>query len=141
VLLQLASRLADGELIDRLRYWLSAVTDAADNARLVAGLFALHRATLVRNRQLIRAVTEFLVGLELEQLTPLLPVLRRGLGDLSGPERVYLTETLAAILGLSGTTARRALDITSADRVWLAEADRAVEATLQDWKVRYGIGA
>ena len=43
----------------------------------------LHRGTLVRNRALIGAVTEFLVGLELDQLTPLLPVLRRSLGSLS----------------------------------------------------------
>lgn len=141
VLLELDGQLADGELTSRLTYWLSAVTDAADNARLVAGLFALHRATLVRNRTLIRAVTEFLSSLELDQLTPLLPVLRRGLGDLNGPERVYLSETLATVLGLTSTVAGRALQMTSTDRDWLAEADRAVAATLQDWKDRYGIGA
>jgi hypothetical protein len=79
--------------------------------------------------------------LELDQLTPLLPVLRRGLGDLSGPERVYLSETLATVLGLTGTETGRALQITSTDRDWLAEADRAVAATLKYWKDRYGIGA
>ncbi|MCC7369185.1 MAG: hypothetical protein IT306_12225 [Chloroflexi bacterium] len=141
VLLELGGRLADGDLTARLRYWLSSVTDAVDNARLVSGLFVLHRATLVRNRALVGAVTEFLAGLELEQLTPLLPVLRRSLGNLSGPERVYLSETLGALLGLSATTAGRALQVTSTDRAWLEEADRAVAATLQDWKDRYGIGA
>ena len=83
MLLELAGRLRPGELPTRLRYWLSIAADAADNARLVAGLFALHRATLVRNPALIGAVTDFLLGLELDQLTPLLPVLRRGLGGLS----------------------------------------------------------
>ena len=100
MLLELAGRLGPGELTERLRYWLSMAADAVDNARLVAGLFALHRATLVRNQAVIGAVTDFLLGLELDQLTPLLPVLRRGLGRLSGPERGYLSETLGSILGL-----------------------------------------
>ena len=130
-----------GELADRLRYWLSIAADAGDNARLVAGLFALHRATLVRNRALIGAVTEFLLELELDQLTPLLPVLRRGLGNLGGPERRYLSETLAAVLGLDDNRAGRALALASTDREWLHEADRAVAATLAGWKERYGIGA
>jgi hypothetical protein len=141
VLLELAGRLGPGDLTRRLRYWLSIAADAADNARLVAGLFALHRATLVRNRTLIGAVTEFLTGLDLEQLTPLLPVLRRGLGNLGGTERTYLAETLAAVLGLDGRRAGRALALASTDRDWLREADEAVAATLQDWKARYGIGA
>jgi len=141
VLLELSGRLDPGELSARLRYWLSLAADAADNARLVAGLFALHRATLVRNRALVGAVTDFLLGLELDQLTPLLPVLRRGLGNLGGPERAYLSETLAAVLGLDGNRAGRALALASTDREWLHEADQAVAATLADWKERYGIGA
>ena len=141
VLLELGGRLGPGELADRLRYWLSIAADAGENARLVAGLFALHRATLVRNRALIGAVTAFLLDLELDQLTPLLPVLRRGLGNLGGPERTYLSETLAAVLGLDGESAGRALALASTDREWLHEADRAVAATLVEWKERYGIGA
>jgi hypothetical protein len=141
VLLELAGRLGPGELADRLRYWLSIAVDATDNARLVAGLFALHRATLVRNPALIAAVTDFLLGLELDQLTPLLPVLRRGLGGLSAAERSYLSETLAGVLGLERGRASRTLALASADRDWLREADQAVGATLDDWKVRYGIGA
>jgi hypothetical protein len=141
VLLELAGRLGPGELTERLRYWLSIAVDATDNARLVAGLFALHRATLVRNQAVIGAVTDFLLGLELDQLTPLLPVLRRGLGKLTGPERGYLSETLAGILGLAQRRASRALALASADLEWLHEADRAVAATLADWKARYGIGA
>jgi hypothetical protein len=141
VLLELGGRLKPGELADRLRYWLSLAADAVDNARLVAGLFALHRATLVRSPALIGAVTEFLLGLELDQLTPLLPVLRRGLGGLNGPERGYLSETLTGVLGLERRRAGRALALASTDREWLHEADQAVAATLADWKVRYGIGA
>ena len=141
VLLELGGRLAPGELANRLRYWLSIAADAGDNARLVAGLFALHRATLVRNRALIGAVTAFLLELELDQLTPLLPVLRRGLGNLGGPERRYLSETLSAVLGLDDSRAGRALALASTDREWLHEADRVVAATLVEWKERYGIGA
>jgi hypothetical protein len=140
VLLELGGRLQPGALTDRLRYWLSLTADASDNARMVAGLFALHRATLVRNRAVIGAVTEFLVGLELDQLTPLLPVLRRGLGTLGGPERTYLSETLSAVLGLDGRQAGQALALASTDRLWLQEADRAVATTLESWKDRYGIG-
>ncbi len=118
---------------------MSAASAAADNARLVAGLFSLHRGTLVRNRALIGAVTEFLAGLELEQLTPLLPVLRRTLGTLSRAERSYLTETLGAVLGVTGGTARQTLTLTSTTAAWLREADAAVAATLKEWRERYGI--
>ena len=139
VLLELGGRLAPGDLAARLRFWLSRTSEAADNARLVAGLFALHRGTLVRNRALVGAVTDFLRTLSLEQLTPLLPVLRRSLGSLSAAERSYLTETLAAILGVSATQAGRALRITSADAAVLREVDAAVATVMAGWKTRYGI--
>jgi hypothetical protein len=138
-LLELGGRLEPGELTARLRFWLSMASEAADNARLVAGLFTLHRGTLVRNRALIGAVTEFLTGLELEQLTPLLPVLRRTLGQLSAAERSYLSETLMAVLGVSSGAARQALTLTSAAGAWLREADAAVAGILDEWRVRYGI--
>ncbi|MFN8634755.1 MAG: DUF5682 family protein [Chloroflexota bacterium] len=141
VLLELAGRLASGELTRRLRYWLSLADEAMDNARLVAGLFALHRATLVRNRALIGAVTDFLLDLDLDRLTALLPVLRRSLGSLSGPERTYLSETLATVLGVGGRQVGRALAASSADREWLHEADREITMTLESWRERYGIGA
>ena len=139
VLLEMAGRLDRESLAARLRYWLSAATDAQDNARLIAGLFALHRGTLVRDRALIGAVTDFLLELEVEQLVPLLPVLRRSLGDLSSAERAYLGETLAALLNLHAARAGRALAITSQDEPLLREADRAVAATLASWETHYGI--
>jgi hypothetical protein len=67
-------------------------------------------------------------------------VLRRGLGNLGGPERTYLAETLSAVLGLDGRQAGQALALASTDRLWLQEADRAVATTLESWKDRYGIG-
>jgi hypothetical protein len=140
VLLELGGRLASGALAGRIRYWLSATAEAPDNARLVSGLFSLHRSTLVRNRTLIGAVTEFLTDLELEQLTPLLPVLRRNLGNLTAAERAYLAETLEAVLGLGGGEASRTLKLSALDEELLREADRAVTNTLADWRVRYGIG-
>jgi hypothetical protein len=139
VLLEQGGRLGRDALAARLRYWLSAVPEAADNARLVAGLFALHRGTLVRNRALIGAVTDFLRELSIEQLTPLLPVLRRGLGSLSAAERTYLEETLTAVLGLRDDTTDGALALTATEIAWLREADAAVAATLADWRERYGI--
>ena len=76
----------------------------------MAGLFSLHRGTLVRNRSVIAAVTEFMLGLEIEQLTPLLPVLRRSLGNLSNAERSYLAETLEGVLGLQRALVVHGLD-------------------------------
>ena len=140
VLLELDGRVGRDELAARLRYWLSRAADAADNARLIAGLFSLHRGTLVRNRALVGAVTDFLLDLPIEQLTPLLPVLRRSLGNLSQAERTYLAETLAALLGVGAAGATRALTITSAEAALLREADAAVAAVLASWKERYGIG-
>jgi hypothetical protein len=124
-----------------LRYWLSLAAEAIDHARLVAGLFVLHRATLVRNRALIGAVTDFLLDLDMDRLTALLPVLRRSLGDLAGPERAYLAETLSAVFGLGGRQAGRALAAAAAERELLHELDREVSATLDSWRERYGIGA
>jgi hypothetical protein len=140
VLLEVDGRLSRDELAARLRFWLSATAEATENARLVAGLFSLHRATLVRNRALIGAITDFLLELEIEQLTPLLPVLRRSLGNLSRAERSYLGEALAAVLGLGGAGAGRELALDSTGQAWLREADVAVAAALARWKEMYGIG-
>ena len=140
VLLEVEGRLVPGELTRRLRYWLSRGREAPDNARLVAGLFALHRSTLVRNNALIGAVTEFLSGLDVERLIPLLPVLRRSLGDLSPAERSYLSETLARVLNIRGNEASVALRLSSTDLAVLREADTAVTEVLAGWKERYGIG-
>ncbi|HYF95336.1 MAG TPA: DUF5682 family protein [Symbiobacteriaceae bacterium] len=140
VLLELGGRLAPGALAAQIRYWLSATAEAPDNARLVAGLFSLHRSTLVRNRTLIGAVTEFLSDLSMEQLVPLLPVLRRNLGNLTAAERTYLAETLEAVLGLGGGEASRTLRLSAIEEELLREADRAAAHTLAEWRARYGIG-
>jgi hypothetical protein len=93
----------------------------------------------VRNRALVGAITDFLLGLDLEQLTPLLPVLRRSMGTLSRAERTYLAETIAAALGIGAAAADRALRLTSTDAAVLREADAAAGAVLDGWKERYGI--
>jgi hypothetical protein len=139
-LLELDGRLGREELAQRLRYWLSRAAEARENARLIAGLFSLHRGTLVRNAALVGAVTDFLASLSMERLKPLLPVLRRGLGDLSGAERTYLSETLARVLGLRAGEATRALRLSSAELAVLREADAAVDGVLAGWRERYGIG-
>jgi len=140
VLLELGGRLSAEELTVRLRFWLSRAADAAANASLVAGLFSLHRGTLVRNRPLIAAVTDFLLELELDELTPLLPVLRRSLGNLAPAERSYLAETLSAVLGLGGGESLSMLKISDVELERLREADTAVAAILAGWRDRYGIG-
>jgi hypothetical protein len=139
VLLELGGRLAPGELARRLRYWLSVSAEADDHARLVAGVFSLHRGTLIRNRSVIGAVTEFMAGLEIEQLVPLLPVLRRSLGNLSNAERAYLAETLDGLLGLRPAESTAVLRLSATDELQLREANQRVTAILEDWKGRYGI--
>jgi hypothetical protein len=136
-LLEEEGRLVPGELARRLRRWFP-FGDAAANARLVAGVFSLHRSTLLRNRGLIAAVTEFLLGLDVEALIPLLPALRRTLGDLSPSERMYLAETLGAVVGVQDARTLK-LDLSDLERALLREADAAVAATLREWKERYGI--
>jgi hypothetical protein len=138
-LLETGGRLPPGELARRLRAALVR-DDAAANARLIAGLFALQRSALVRNRAIVAATTEFLLGLSLDQLTPLLPALRRGLGDLSGGERAYLLETIGAVLGLEAQRAWSVPTPSEAVVAWVREADAAVAATLADWEGRYGLG-
>jgi hypothetical protein len=140
ILQELDHRLPDGELATRLRYWLSTATEATANAHLVAGLFSLNRGVLIRNRALIRAVTDFLLDLDIEQLKPLLPVLRSSLGNLSPAERAYLAETLESLLDLGGGQAGQALKLTDNQAELAAEHDRAVAAIIGDWRDRYGIG-
>jgi hypothetical protein len=139
VLLQIDGRLGAEELASRLRYWLSAVDVPTENAQLIAGLFAVHRGTLVRDRSLITAVTDFLLELEIEQLTPLLPVLRRTLGGLSNSERAYLAETLERVLGLEVAESRRVLRLSSTELEELRAADAEVAEVLAGWRERYGI--
>jgi hypothetical protein len=139
-LLELGGRLAEGELARRLRVTMAGAADAEANAKLIAGVFSLHRGTLVRNRAVVGAVTEFLAGLEIEQLIPLLPALRRGLGDLSPAERRYLAETLARLLGLDRAGRLSGPTLSEVDLARLREADALVAATLAEWRERYGIG-
>jgi hypothetical protein len=73
------------------------------------------------------------------ELTPLLPVLRGGLGGLSAAERAYLSETLAAVLGLTDATTDRPLALAADEIAALREADAAVAATLAAWRDQYGI--
>lgn len=136
-LLEVDGRLPPGELARRLRSWLAG-GDAAANARLVAGIFSLHRSTLIRNRPLLAAVTEFLLELDVDALIPLLPAMRRTLGDLSSAERRYLGETLGGVLGVE-SGAPVSLSLSDLERALLVEADAAVAATLADWMDRYGI--
>lgn len=138
-LLEIGGRFESGELARRLRFALSRATDPAANARLVAGLFSLHRATLVRNRAVIGAVSDFLTGLEIDVLIPLLPALRRSLGDLTRGERAYLDETLAVVVGADGAGNVTAFDIAEHERRRLLDADAAVGALLRGWEERYGI--
>ena len=138
-LLQLGGRLGDSDLAHHLRYWLSATAEPGANARLVAGVFSLHRGTLVRNRPLVAAVNGFLAGLSLATLTPLLPTLRRALGNLGGAERAYLSETLAGVLGVTPSTATRSVAASDVETALLREADALVATTLDDWRERYGI--
>jgi hypothetical protein len=105
---------------------------------LVAGIFSLHRSTLIRNRPLLAAVTEFLLELDVDALIPLLPAMRRTLGDLSSAERRYLGETLGGVLGVE-SGAPVSLSLSDLERALLVEADAAVAATLADWMDRYGI--
>lgn len=137
-LLETEGRLPPGELARRLRRWLSLI-DPAANARLIAGIFSLHRSTLIRNRSLLTAVTDFLLALEVDDLIPLLPALRRSFGGLSRSERAYLAEGLADVLGLASSPSLT-LHLSDVERAMAREADQAVAATLSDWKVRYGIG-
>lgn len=136
-LLEIGERLPPGALAHRLqRLLLGASPDAG--ARLVAGLFRLRRGTLVRHRALIGAITDFLLSLEIETLLPLLPALRRTLGDLSPAERAYLQETLAAIFGHEEGSAVPAR-VPDALRARLGQADAAVAAVLSMWRDDYGI--
>lgn len=139
LLLELARRFQPGDLARHLRYWLSSATQPVDAARLVAALFSMHRGTLLRNRELIAAVTHFLMGLEMRALLPLLPVLRGTLGSLSSRERDYLSETLGNLLGVDGKAALEELRLPSEVMVTMRAANAAVAETLEQWRTRYGL--
>jgi hypothetical protein len=136
-LLEINGRLEPGQLTRMLQRDL-AIGDAASNANLIAGLFTLHRSSLVRNRTLIAAVTTFLLGLDLDVLMPLLPALRRSLGNLAPAERAYLSETLALVLGGVEEKQRR-FDLSGDDLALLEDANATVAGMLTTWEDRFGI--
>jgi len=138
-LLEVGGKLEPGELARRLRFALSLATDPSANARLVAGMFSLHRGTLVRNRAVVGAVSSFLTSMDVSALVPLLPALRRSLGDLTRGERTYLEETLAHVVGADGAVDGVVFTVTERERERLIAADAAVMETLRRWEERYGI--
>lgn len=131
-------RLTSLELGEGLRSLL-ATPDAAAQAHAVAGVFAVNRAALVRDRGLVAAVTTFLAFLSIERLIPLLPALRRTFGGLAAAERAYLTETLGEVLGRSDGRPAPLPPLSAVAHAHLAELDAEVTAVLAGWEERYGI--
>lgn len=99
-MLYLDGHISDDDLVGVLGRRLSRGQEPLAAAQFVEGLFSMNRSVLVRNQAIIGSLTAFLTRLENESFLAVLPILRRGLANLSWPEMGYLITTIAAALGV-----------------------------------------
>ncbi|RKH06814.1 DUF5682 family protein [Corallococcus carmarthensis] len=126
-LLYLARELPEAEVALEVGRRLSQAVDPADAAAYLEGFLQVNALVLVKSRDVVKALDDFLVSVEPERFRQTLPVLRRALGSLGATERRYLMENVMGV--------RQLKDKGRAVKAVLEEKDKA---TLKDLSADLG---
>jgi hypothetical protein len=114
-----AGRIESSEVARRLSLAMSRGSDPAQTARWIEGFLSGSGLLLLHDSRLLNIIDEWLVGIQAEVFTDLLPLLRRTFSTFPAPERRQIGQVLAA-----GTSARRDQEQTDAG----IDHDRAAKA-------------
>ncbi|CAM3211359.1 hypothetical protein G4177_03525 [Corallococcus sp. ZKHCc1 1396] len=126
-LLYLARELPESDVALEVGRRLSLAVEPADAAAYLEGFLQVNALVLVKSRDVVKALDDFLCGVEPERFVQTLPVLRRALGTLGATERRYLMEN---VMG-----ARQLKDKGRAVKSVLEEKDKE---TLKDMSAELG---
>jgi len=130
-LLFLAREWTDEQLATRLEQRLGDVIRPARAADFLGGFFAVNALVLLKNREVVFALSQFIAGIAPEQFRDALPALRRAFAVLGASERRFLIEHLVALHGRGGEQAAKET-LTSADSKSLEDLGKTLGAALDD---------
>jgi hypothetical protein len=115
-LLYLANELAEADVALEVGRRLSLAVEPEAGAAYLEGFLQVNALVLVKSREVVKALDDFLTSVDAERFRQTLPVLRRALGMLGSTERRYLMENVVA--------ARQLRDKAQAVKSVLEEKDK-----------------
>lgn len=130
-LLYLARELPEDALRGLLERRLGDVIRPARAADFLAGFFEVNALVLLKNREIVAAMSAFLVALPAEHFRDTLPALRRAFAVLGASERRFLLEHLVGLHGRAAP-AVAAQVLTVADQQALGDLGAALGQALDD---------
>lgn len=130
-LLYLARELPDGGLQRLLERRLGDVIRPARAADFLSGFFEVNALVLLKNREIVAALGQFLGALAPEHFRDALPALRRAFAVLGASERRFLLEHLVALHG-QAAPALASQVLTAADSQTLTALGQSVGDALDD---------
>lgn len=99
-LLYIARELSETEVSDEVSRRLSLAVEPGAAAAFIEGFLTVNALVLVKNREVVKALDDYLCSVEPEAFRQTLPVLRRALGMLGQTERRYLMENVVGLRSL-----------------------------------------
>ena len=130
-LLYLARECSEEQLRAMLDRRLSDTITPARSADFLAGFFSVNALVLLKNREIVAALSTFLAGLSGDVFRDALPALRRAFAVLGSSERRFLLEHLIALHG-SAAKAESAQVLTAPDKAALTDLGKTLGDALDD---------
>ncbi|QSQ21788.1 hypothetical protein JY651_42665 [Pyxidicoccus parkwayensis] len=111
-LLYIAQELSETDVALEVGRRLSLAVEPEAGAAYLEGFLQVNALVLVKSREVVKALDDFLSSVEPERFRQTLPVLRRALGALGSTERRYLMENVVALrqLGTKGQAVKTVLE-------------------------------
>jgi len=130
-LLYLARECSEAQLRALLERRLSDTIAPARSADFLAGFFSVNALVLLKNREIVAALSAFLAGLGGNAFRDALPALRRAFAVLGASERRFLLEHLVALHG-GAAKAESAQVLTAPDKAALSDLGKTLGKALDD---------
>jgi hypothetical protein len=130
-LLYLARECSDEQLRAMLDSRLADIITPARSADFLAGFFSVNALVLLKNRDIVAALSAFLAGLGADAFREALPALRRAFAVLGSSERRFLLEHLVALHGPTAK-AESAQVLTAPGKAALADLGKTLGDALDD---------
>ncbi len=127
----LARECSEDQLRALLDRRLSDIITPARSANFLAGFFSVNALVLLKNREIVAALSAFLAGLGGEAFRDALPALRRAFAVLGASERRFLLEHLVA-LHSGSAKAESAQILTAPDKAALADLGSTLDKAMKD---------
>jgi hypothetical protein len=130
-LLHLARECSEEQLRALLDRRLADTVTPARSADFLAGFFSVNALVVLKNREIVAALSAFLAGLGGDAFRDALPALRRAFAVLGSSERRFLLEHLIALHGATAK-AESAQVLTAPNKEALTDLGKTLGDALDD---------